>query len=93
MLRHMPIEAEGLPMNMERKVSFFRNGRNQAVRIPKEFETQVKQGLMRKEGTRLIIETAPEKPSLGEWLAMQEPLAPEDQMPFIADYPPEPVNL
>ena len=39
----------------ERPVSLFRNGRNQAVRIPREFELQGNQALMRKEGDSLVI--------------------------------------
>ena len=41
-----------------RRVSLFRNGANQAVRIPKEFELPGKDAVMRREGTRLIIEPA-----------------------------------
>ena len=40
----------------ERHVRLFRNGANQAVRIPKEFELPGKEALMRREGDRLIIE-------------------------------------
>lgn len=40
----------------ERHVSLFRNGANQAVRIPKEFELPGKEAVMRREGDRLIIE-------------------------------------
>ena len=76
-------------MNMERKVSFFRNGRNQAVRIPREFETQVKEGLMRKEGTKLIIETEPKK-GLLEVLRTMKPS--REKLPEIEDFPPEPVT-
>ena len=36
----------------------FRNGANQAVRIPKEFELPGKDAVMRREGTHLIIEPA-----------------------------------
>ncbi len=39
----------------ERSVSLFRNGRNQAVRIPRKFELQGNQALMRKEGDSLVI--------------------------------------
>jgi antitoxin VapB len=43
----------------ERHVKLFRNGRNQAVRIPREFELPGHDAIMRKEGQRLIIEPAP----------------------------------
>jgi antitoxin VapB len=44
-----------------RHVKLFRNGRNQAVRIPREFELPGNHAIMRKEGQRLIIEPAPPK--------------------------------
>lgn len=45
----------------ERYVKLFRNGRNQAVRIPREFELPGDGAMMRKEGQRLIIEPVPPK--------------------------------
>jgi antitoxin VapB len=49
------IEAAMFP---ERHVKVFKNGRNQAVRIPREFELPGEDAIMRKEGERLIIEPA-----------------------------------
>jgi antitoxin VapB len=43
-------------MPNERHVRLFRNGRNQAVRIPREFELEGKEAIMRREGDVLIIE-------------------------------------
>jgi antitoxin VapB len=43
----------------ERHVRLFKNGRNQALRIPREFELSGTGAIVRKEGERLIIE--PEK--------------------------------
>lgn len=40
----------------ERHVKLFRNGRNQAVRIPREFELEGNDAIIRKEGNKLIIE-------------------------------------
>lgn len=80
-------------MGIQRRVSFFRNGRNQAVRIPHEFELPGQYGLMRKEGNRLIIDPAESPLSLGEWLTSLEPLGPDDQMPEIEDMLPEPIDL
>lgn len=59
-------------MDMERHVKLFRNGRNQAVRIPVEFELPGDEAIMRKDGERLIIEPA-KKSGLLEWLATIEP--------------------
>jgi antitoxin VapB len=44
-----------------RHVKLFKNGRNQAVRIPPEFELPGEDAIMRKEGQRLIIEPAAPK--------------------------------
>ena len=40
----------------ERHVRLFRNGRNQALRIPREFELEGEEAILRKEGDRLVIE-------------------------------------
>lgn len=43
-------------MNTERHVRFFRNGRNQAIRIPREFEMDAEEAIIRREDDRLVIE-------------------------------------
>ena len=43
-------------MSGDRHVRLFRNGRNQAVRIPVEFELPGEEAIMRRDGDRLIIE-------------------------------------
>ena len=78
-------------MGMERHVKLFKNGRNQAVRIPREFELPGEDAIMRKEGDRLIIEPAPKRKSLLELLDEWEPL--DEEFPEIEDLPPEPVDL
>lgn len=40
----------------ERHVRLFRNGSNQALRIPREFELEGDEALIHKEGDRLIVE-------------------------------------
>jgi antitoxin VapB len=77
-------------MSAERHVKVFRNGRNQAVRIPREFEFPGEEAIMRKEGDRLIIEPAPPR-SLLAVLAMLTPL--REDFPPISDLPPDPVDL
>ena len=77
-------------MAADRHVKLFRNGRNQAVRIPREFELPGKEAIMRKEGQRLVIEPAPTK-SLLEILKTLEPI--DEQLPEIEDLPPEKVDL
>ena len=44
-----------------RKVSLFRNGRSQALRIPKEFELPGTEATIVKDGNRLIIEPVQKK--------------------------------
>ena len=77
-------------MPRERHVRLFKNGRNQAVRIPREFELPGEDAIMRKEGGRLIIEPAPPR-SLLALLATLTPL--DEEFPPIPDRPPEPVEL
>ena len=76
MLRHMP----------DRHVKLFRNGRNQAVRIPREFELPGDDAIMRKDGNKLIIEASPPR-SLLALLATLKPLG--EEFPFIPDETPD----
>jgi antitoxin VapB len=71
----------------ERYASLFRNGRNQAVRIPREFELDGDEVLIRKDGDRLIL-TPIRKNRLVDLLASWEPL--DDGLPDVNDRPPEP---
>jgi len=52
-------------MVLARHVKIFKNGKNQAVRIPRQFELPGEDAIMRKEGKRLIIEPAAPKSLLG----------------------------
>ena len=74
----------------ERHVKLFKNGRNQAVRIPREFELPGDEAVMRKEGDRLILEPKPAK-SLLAVLAGLKPII--EDFPPIADLLPGPVDL
>ena len=40
----------------QQHVRLFRNGRNQAVRIPREFEMDGDEAIIRKEGNKLVLE-------------------------------------
>ncbi len=77
-------------MEVERHVKLFKNGRNRAVRIPREFDFPGNDAIMRKEGDKIIIEPAPKK-SLLELLDTLEPI--EEEFPEIEDLPPEPVDF
>jgi antitoxin VapB len=61
-------------MKSERRVRLFRNGRNQALRIPVEFEIAGDEALIHREGDRLVIEPV-RKPSLLAVLATLQPIA------------------
>lgn len=43
-------------MPSKRKIRLFRNGRNQALRIPREWELEGEEAVIHREGDRLIIE-------------------------------------
>ena len=50
-LRHMVMAyAKAQPMSEQRHVRLFRNGRNQAVRIPVEFELPGDEAIMHRDG-------------------------------------------
>jgi antitoxin VapB len=67
-------------MQQERHVRLFRNGRNQALRIPREFELEGDEAILRKEGDRLIIEPL-RKGRLLSLLATLEPI--EERLPDV----------
>jgi antitoxin VapB len=87
MLRHMLGHAKKTP---ERRVKVFKNGRNRAIRIPREFEFPGEDAVIRKEGGRLVIEPAPPK-SLLAVLATLKPL--RENFPPIRDSRPDPIDL
>ena len=74
----------------ERRVKLFKNGRNQAVRIPRGFELPGKDAVMRKEGDKLIVEAVTPKSLLGV-LATLTPL--DEDFPEISDLTPRSVEL
>jgi antitoxin VapB len=74
----------------ERVVKIFKNGRNQAIRIPREFELAGESAILRKEGERLTLEPVPAKSLLG-LLATLKPL--DEEFPVVEDLPPEPSEL
>ena len=69
-------------MEEKRQVRLFRNGRNQAVRIPREFEIEGDEAILRKEGDRLILEPI----RAGKLLSVLRALGPlEESFPDIDD--------
>ena len=83
----MPMEVSVIP---ERRVRLFKNGRNQAVRIPREFELPGDEAILRKDGDRLIIEPA-QPTSLLAMLATLQPL--EEEFRPTPELPVDPVEL
>jgi len=69
-------------MSAERRVRLFNNGGNRAIRIPKDFEFDGEEAMIRKEGDRLIVEPV-RKGSLLEVLAGLKPL--DEPFPDIDD--------
>jgi antitoxin VapB len=77
-------------METERHVRLFRNGRNQALRIPRDLELPGRVAILRKEGSRLVV-GAVTRPSLLAVLATLKPL--DEELPRIESLPAEPVTL
>ena len=77
-------------MDHSRRVRIFKNGSNQAIRIPRELELKASEATIRKEGRRLVIEPV-ERISLLELLATWQPI--EIRFPDFPDPPAEPVKL
>jgi antitoxin VapB len=73
-------------MQTERHVRLFKNGRNQALRIPREYELPGDEAVIRKEGTKLIIEPIQQR-SLLKVIAGWQPLS-EDFPDVDADVQP-----
>jgi antitoxin VapB len=73
-----------------RHVKLFRNGRNQAVRIPVEFELPGDKAIMHRDGDRLVIEPV-RKRRLVALLKAMKPLAKD--LPEIDDPEPAPENV
>src|SRR5262245_55110988 len=70
------------PMPERRHVRLFRNGRNQAVRIPVEFELPGDEAIMHRDGDRLVIEPV-RKRGLIALLKTMKPL--KEKLPGIDD--------
>ena len=67
-------------MPSKRKIRLFRNGRNQALRIPREFELEGDEATIHKDGDRLIVEPVTTG-SLLAVLAILEPI--DDTFPNV----------
>lgn len=61
-------------MQGQRHARLFRNGRNQALRIPREFELSGTEVILYKDGDRLIVEPIASESRLLETLATLRPV-------------------
>jgi antitoxin VapB len=77
-------------MPERKRVRLFRNSRNQAVRIPMEFELPGDEAMMHRDGDRLVIEPV-RKRGLVALLKTMKPL--EAALPEIDDLAPAPGNV
>ena len=75
-------------MSSQRQVRLLRNGRNQALRIPREFELDAQEAILRQEDGRLVIEPV-RRAGLLATLAGLAPI--EDEFPDI-DRDPRPLD-
>lgn len=83
-------------MEPARPVKLFRNGRNQAVRIPREFELPGEDAVIRREGDQLIIEPLRRNENLLDLLAKwaaEPPLTADERLPLIPREKPRPFDL
>ena len=83
----MPTDAHNAPGSV-RHARLFRNGRNQAVRIPRELELAADEVMIYREDDRLVLVPVDRSPTLAEVLSRLTPL--EEDFPDIADPPVEP---
>ncbi len=74
-----------------RRARLFRNGRNQAVRIPREFELSANEVVIYREEERLIIVPVERSRTLADVLASLSPL--DVNFPEIQDPPTQPEDL
>ena len=86
----MPNEKPNIP-SPARRVRLFRNGRNQVVRIPREFELTADEVVISREDDRLVIVPVHQPPSLAEVLSRLRPL--DEDFPNIADPATKPQDL
>lgn len=83
-----------MKLSKVRRVHLFRNGRNQALRIPREFELPGDEALLHRDARtgKLMIEPLRRRDILDVihgWKALPD----EEQMPAIEDLPVDPVDL
>ena len=79
-----PVEAQA------RQVRLFRNGANQAVRIPREFEFDAQEVSMRRVGNTLVLEPIQTLPQRGTAAALAAALRSMKDWPVVDEPFPDP---
>ena len=87
----MPIRKASTQPRGPRRARLFRNGRNQALRIPRELEFPGDEVILRKEEDRLIVEPVARRRPLAEILPGLRPLS--EDVPEAADPPALPEDV
>jgi antitoxin VapB len=81
----MEPQGKSVTKSPARSVSLFRNGANQAVRIPKEFEFPPGQVSITKVGDTLVLKPIPEAPIRGTAAALVAALQSMKNWPVITE--------
>jgi len=90
-------EAASQPAPASKRAKLFKNGRSQAVRLPKEFRFEGSEVTIRRDpatGQVVISPAAPEPElSFDEWFALYDALPDDASEEEFAKLPPRPKNL
>jgi antitoxin VapB len=85
------------PSATPRTAKLFKNGRSQAVRLPKEFRFEGKEVAIRRDPAtgEVILAPAPAEPSMSfdEWFALYDAIPDDAREEEFAKLPPRPENL
>ena len=87
----MPNRSASTRPEGPRRAKLFRNGRNQALRIPRELEFPGDEVILYKEDDRLIVEPVARRRSLAEILPGLTPLS--EDLPETPDPPVRPEDV
>ena len=86
----MPNKKPKTP-NPARRARLFRIGRDQAIRIPREFELNADEVLISREEDHLVVVPVQKRPALAEVLSRLNPM--DEDFPNSADPATEPQDL
>ena len=87
----MPSRNVKTAPELPRRARLFRNGRNQALRIPKDLEFPGREVVLHKEDDRLIVEQVTRRRTLAEILPGLTPLT--EDFPEAPDSPARPESI